>query len=163
MNRTEHKENKIGEIVKMYEHSSEHLAIMINEKKAKIINNNRTEFERKLIECDLEILEKALREIKRLLFQKLIIKIIPIVISLYFIIFEISHLKQDILNVGNFYSFAIILIKVFIIFLVFPIAYLEKITNYFLRLESKLFPADFFYKIMYWAIGVLLIIKLFEI
>ena len=159
MNKTE---DKINELIKIYRHSPEHLSVMIEEKRGKIKNDERMKFEQRLIQYDLKILEKALEEIKLLALEELVVKIIPIVISLYFVVFEASHIKQSVANIEDIYSFAVVYIKSVIIFFVFPIAYIEKIINYFLRIETVFLPVNFFYKIMYWATGILLVIKLFE-
>lgn len=154
-------DDKIAEVIKTYRRTPDCLDLMINEKKAGIENNERVGFEKKMMQYDLVVLEKALKQIKILSFKELIIKIIPIVISLYFVVTEIIFLDRVQVSVYEFDYIAIYL-RSFLIFVVIPAIYIEKIGNYFLGFEPAVISANFFYKAMYLTVIILIIIELFE-
>lgn len=114
-----------------------------------------------MMQYDLSVLEEALKQIKILSLKELIVKIIPIVISLYFIITEIIFLDRVQVGVYEFGYIAVYL-RSFLIFVVIPAIYIEKIGNYFLGFEPAAISANFFYKAMYLVVIILMIIELFE-
>ncbi|MCK4799399.1 hypothetical protein KAS31_00295 [Candidatus Parcubacteria bacterium] len=154
-------DDKIIKIIKMYRRTPDCLDLMINEKKAGIENNERVGFEKKMMQYDLSVLEEALKQIKILSLKELVVKIIPIVISLYFVITEIIFLDRVQVSVYEF-GYITVYLRSFLIFVVIPAIYIEKIGNYFLGFEPAAISANFFYKAMYLVVIILMIIELFE-
>tara|TARA_Y100000310_G_C20592866_1_gene768996 strand:+ start:924 stop:1256 length:333 start_codon:yes stop_codon:yes gene_type:complete len=101
----------------------------------------------------------------------LVIKILAIGLTIYFIISGIQHMNTET-------SFFVFVLKFILIFLALPVLYLFKILNYFnidipIRRhkwanyewtdhESNFFQAKLFYKVIYAIIFILIIIRLVE-
>ena len=159
---------KIEDIIRKYKNHSDELILIIEKKKIGIKSRNRTKREEELMQCNLELLEKALREIKKIIFKETLSKAIPFIISLYFLLNEILYIEnnlnivQEDIYLQNAISIIVIL-KIVIIFFLFPLFIIEKIINYFLRLDSQFFPIKIFYNLLYFLIFLIITIKVFEI
>jgi len=162
------KECNIEDIIIAYKNHPDELLSIIEEKKIGIKNKSRTKREKELMRCDLEILEKALREINKLMRREAILKTAPFIISLYFLFSEIFYIEDNIKLVQqDIYLQSIIsivvLLKMIIIFFVFPLFLIEKTINHFLRLDSEFFPIKLFYNLLYLLIFIVITIKIFEV
>ncbi len=161
------KECKIENIIITYKNHPDELLSIIEEKKFGIKDRSRTKREKELTRCDLEILEEALREINKLMRKEAILKIAPFIISLYFLFSEIFYIEDNIrlvqqdIYLQNIISI-VVLLKMIIVFFVFPLFLIEKTINYFLRLDSEYFPIKLFYNLLYFLIFVIITIKIFE-
>ncbi len=159
---------KIENIIRKYRNHPDELILMIEKKKIGIKSNSKTKREEELMQCNLEILKKALRKINKLIFKETLSKAIPFIISLYFLLNEILYIENNInlvqqdIYLQNAISIVVIL-KIVIIFFVFPLFIIEKIINHFLRLDSEYFPIKLFYNLLYFLIFLIITIKIFEL
>lgn len=162
------KKCKTEDIIITYKNHPDMLLSIIEEKKLGIKNKNRAKREKETMQCDLEILEEALREINKLMRREIILKIAPFIISLYFLLSEIFYIGNNIklvqqdIYAQNVISI-VVLLKMIIVFFVFPLFLIEKTINHFLQLDSEFFPIKLFYNLLYFLIFIIITIKIFEI
>ncbi len=151
----------IDNIIKRFKYDPESLKMIIKSKRNEI--NYMSDYYDKWTKYDIEVLEKALKEIKILEVNNKIVKYVPLILGLYYLYYEIhSIINTAQLNFfDDIYIFVIIVIKSILIFFILPIYIFEKAISYCLALES-LFPIELVYKPLYAIIFLLLVIRFFE-